>query len=729
MVDLCLSTVSSLHIWITVSSLANKDPANGKSILFRQIELNWINAPLDDPHDFIGLYLDSQPDELQAQPVSVHKLNGRMNGRLTTDYYLPMINFMNETKLLARQATSDEREIQYDIDTSAPFGPSERQNNNWHPYNAYGALAHNHQRRKKSISRTSLIDECIGYCIAYHSQSRILATNCLKTNPNWMQETQSTSRSLPSLMIPGTHNSATYPRQLDKTVLQIISKYQINQEESIFNQLVYGIRYLDLRVGHSRVKQRPEEFWIYHDIFRTDVSVEEVFEQVARFLELTSHEIIVMDFHRFTVGFQNENIQTQRERHAKLLDLLFKQLGQYIIPSYLGQHAPLNEYIAMGKRLVVGYANRAQLLGVQADNHSGMFALYSAQASQRNQQVRDIDADEVSSKRINQSCPYPVPGSPGPRRTKNLTITRLRAQQNLDTNLSDQGQQADMQSDRRMGTLIYNKLKSLKLISRQFSKRSIENKEKGDTMGDNKHRKLASNDSGSASARARQRAAGASTTSTTSTTTTTTTTREPVSAQLVLGDESAGSLEEAILNLPSRLGILFPPVRHLWPNRDTVEGLAQYMNETTCRKYFGELRSMMVELTPTVFGAISDKYDGNRRLADLANRPVTDWIRQRWLHCMNIVASDFFLGNDLIRLSIYANRMRLSNNHRHVDDLSSFGGQCKSFRRVEQLLDKSRITAGLHYHQQPQPAGTNSQSANPDGISELYSFFKRIFNL
>lgn len=674
--------------------------------MFRQIELNWINAPLDDQNDYLALYLDGNPnDDLQMPPVSVHTLNGRMSGKLTTNYYLPMIDFMNETRFSTRTQPVDEPlDIQYDIEgpleSNEPFhGLS---GGRWHRHNTYATQRrHDHpyqqQRRRQIESPTPRAtlgdDQCIGYCVAYHSQSRILATNCLKSHPNWMRETQSTMRSLPSLMIPGTHNSATYPRQLDRTVLQIINKYQINQDESIFNQLVYGIRYLDLRVGHSKVKQRPEELWIYHDIFRTDVSVDEVFDQVARFLELTTHEIIVMDFHRFTVGFQGENIQTQRERHAKLIQLLFKRLGQYIVPSYLGQHAPLNEYISMGKRLIVGYASRSQLLGALADYPTGMFGLLSAEASKKSQQLRSSESYESFD--------------------------------NSNSSDHNENQQADAQpTDRRMGTRIYNKLKSLKLISRQFSKRSLDLKEKG--AGGKSKKLFVSNNLMQHSNQLRP---------------TGELDGEAAAGQLVDGsDEGTGSPEEAMASLTSRLALLFPPVRHLWPNKDTVEGLAQYMNETTCRKYFNELRSMMVELTPTVFGAISDKYDGNRRLADSANRPVTDWIRQRWLHCMNIVASDFFLGNDIIRLSIYANRKRLNNNHRrgHADDLSSYGSQCKSFRRIEHLLDKTRIVGTSEYYshhhdnnsKQLQPASGNAhQPANPDGLTDLFSVFRRIFNL
>lgn len=637
-----------------MSSLANKDPNNAKSLLFRQIELNWMNAPLEDSNDYIGLYLDAQPDE-NALPVSVHKLNGEISGHIISDFYLPTIDFYNRTakQLNLPQNSGHHTNIYKDSYLSYADEPTQPANvyNHWQATNRFGRIDHSDHLTKRLLATQQsklpqLTAECVGYCIAYHSRNKILAKNCLKTQPNWMRDSFQyiSARSLPMLMIPGTHNSGTYPKQLDKSVLQIINKYQMNQDESIYNQLVYGIRHLDLRVGYTKVKQRSERLWIYHDIFRTDVSVTEVLEQVRRFLDSTSHEIVVMDFHRFTVGFQNENVPLQRERHAKMIELIFRHLADYIVPSYLGQHAPINEYVAMGKRLIVGYASRSALLGSHGE-HSMFGALTDKSPNDKRQQVRDIDAikqDYEDSLQVHNGT------------------------SDADSVANQQQQQSET-VDRRMGTRIYNKLKSLKLISNSFSKRTSKSALQGGKQSSEKSQKLLQGD-----------------------------------PDLVSESQSPAN-EHEIDSMIAKVALFFPPVRHLWPNKDTLEGLAQFMNETTCRKYFGEFRSMMVELTPTVFGAISDKYDGNRPLAQLVNRHVTDWIRDRWLHCINIVSSDYFLGNDLIRLSIYANKMRLL--HKNVD-LNDYG-QCDSFRRIEHLLDKSKIPIQFAY-QHPSDSIVNS---------------------
>lgn len=589
-------------------------------------------------------------------PVSIHRLNGQLSGQIITDYYLPQIDFYNETNHLGRQYNFGDDSFQginsrvgdttngkfrrYNDDDGNLFrlGISQESSNGNEFYH------HNHHHQQESFKRNNLlIDECIGYCLAYHSKNKILAQNCLKTNPNWMHDSFQyiETRSLPSLMLPGSHNSGTYPKQLDKSVLHIINKYQMNQDECIFNQLVFGIRHLDLRVGYSKVKQRPERFWIYHDIFRTEVSISDVLKQVKRFLDLTSHEIVIMDFHRFTVGFQNENASIQKERHSKLIDLIFKQVGNYIVPSYLGQHAPLNEYVSMGKRLIIGYANKGNILGSQVDQ------AYKLLNSPDKPPLRDID-----------------------------TIQQEETIDSLRDNTSERQFEHQQQSDRRVGTRIFNKLKSLKLISNSFSKRSIS----GETKQSSESSKLTSSTS------------------------------------------NEDDLHETGSHDVSRASLFFSPVRHLWPNKDTIEGLANYMNETTCRKYFGELRSMMVELTPTVFGAIADKYDGNRKLAQQVNRPITDWIRDRWLHCINIVASDFFLGNDLIRLAIHANKMRVVN--RNDPNLNS--GRCKSFKHIEHLLDKSKIPIQFAYAQYHQMIPQNQLQGNNTEIYKTKKFYHDI---
>ena len=80
----------------------------------------------------------------------------------------------------------------------------------------------------------------------------------------------------------------------------LVDRYSINQGESVWHQLLYGIRYLDIRVGYYR--NTPEKFWIVHNFIKM-IPLYEVLQAVRKFL-LSTQEVLVMDFHRFPKGFQ-----------------------------------------------------------------------------------------------------------------------------------------------------------------------------------------------------------------------------------------------------------------------------------------------------------------------------------------------------------------------------------------------------------------------------------------
>jgi hypothetical protein len=44
-----------------------------------------------------------------------------------------------------------------------------------------------------------------------------------------------------------------------------------------------------------------------------------------------------------------------------------------------------------------------------------------------------------------------------------------------------------------------------------------------------------------------------------------------------------------------------------------------------------------------------------RKLANDVNRKLTKWFRDEWARDVNIVATDYFLGNDIINVAIEAN--------------------------------------------------------------------------
>ncbi|CAG2102840.1 unnamed protein product [Medioppia subpectinata] len=164
--------------------------------------------------------------------------------------------------------------------------------------------------------------------------------------------------SLLELMIPGTHNSASYGRfsHKDNTLM---SKYSLCQDETVFNQLVYGIRFLDLRVAYDTVNGNRSKLWIVHGPVPMKQTLDSVLLQVRRFVELAPKEVLVIDFHRFEKGFNKDEISQRllRRHHRKVLALILKHLSAYLVPQTMGLHSTLNELIANNKRVIVGYAS------------------------------------------------------------------------------------------------------------------------------------------------------------------------------------------------------------------------------------------------------------------------------------------------------------------------------------------------------------------------------------
>jgi len=191
-----------------------------------------------------------------------------------------------------------------------------------------------------------------GFYIAYVRQNRTLKVNCMRLRPNWMYEDRHVIGDMPlhSLMIPGTHNAGAYDDNVGPSdALNLIRKFSINQDEDVWSQLLYGIRYLDLRVSHYR--NTPEKFWAVHDFVKIN-PLFEIINDVRRFLRSTK-EMVILDFHRFPNGFDGTN----ENNHAELLRYLKAEIGEFMAPDWLGRSVTLNDLWNMNKTLIVTYSH------------------------------------------------------------------------------------------------------------------------------------------------------------------------------------------------------------------------------------------------------------------------------------------------------------------------------------------------------------------------------------
>ena len=71
-----------------------------------------------------------------------------------------------------------------------------------------------------------------------------------------------------------------------------------------------------------------------------------------------------------------------------------------------------------------------------------------------------------------------------------------------------------------------------------------------------------------------------------------------------------------------------------------------------------DIWAAMAQLTPTAFDIILRPVYGLRKMADKVNRNLTTWIRDDYWDLANVVASDFFLGNNIIDVALEANLKR-----------------------------------------------------------------------
>jgi len=293
------SNLSSPHlsVYLTINSLA-KVYWDG-TFQKRRLELNWV-APTDRQEtDFVGLYRDN-PRWAGGDNPLIRVPAGHPGG-----YYLTSVAFP-------------------DIDILHP-----------------------------ALLSTPPRTMCLyNYWIAYVRQGEVLEANCVKIQPAWMGEMADLlgPLQLHSLFLPGSHNAGAYNKFTSYTDDTVLLRYSVNQGEDIWTQLLFGMRYLDLRVSYYA--DTPEKFWLVHDFVKQNPLYEAV-HAIKRFLRLTQEPLII-DFHRFPFGFGGDD---QAARHAELVEYLDTELGEFMAPDWLGRNrrATLNDLWALNRTLIVTY--------------------------------------------------------------------------------------------------------------------------------------------------------------------------------------------------------------------------------------------------------------------------------------------------------------------------------------------------------------------------------------
>lgn len=202
---------------------------------------------------------------------------------------------------------------------------------------------------QENVTNADSGEHCFPYWIAaLKANNEIIDSACLSIRPTWMSDIrdQLKSQRIGNIFIPGTHNSASFdgvPKFLHDIIL--------NQDRSVWTQLVFGIRYLDLRVGYYH----NEGFFINHDIVRL-AKLQPVLHEIRRFAEMAPKEVIIVDFHRFPYP-----TQFTINMHMDLVELIKSELGHLALPPgglQAGKGPTFNEIWHQNKTLIICYGKR-----------------------------------------------------------------------------------------------------------------------------------------------------------------------------------------------------------------------------------------------------------------------------------------------------------------------------------------------------------------------------------
>lgn len=158
---------------------------------------------------------------------------------------------------------------------------------------------------------------------------------CLELQPSWMNDNaeQLGTTLLSDLMMVGTHDSAAYKEYQGAGDDNLATLAVFAQEESLEQQLQWGVRLLDIRVGYYPTT--PEKFWLVHGIIKTH-PLSQGLEEVRNFLR-NSKDIIIWTTNHF------EQVWDEHA-HTELKNLYMETFSTWWVkPDDRNLDVPLND--------------------------------------------------------------------------------------------------------------------------------------------------------------------------------------------------------------------------------------------------------------------------------------------------------------------------------------------------------------------------------------------------
>ncbi|KAH9630484.1 hypothetical protein HF086_000697 [Spodoptera exigua] len=207
--------------------------------------------------------------------------------------------------------------------------------------------------------------QCLWPWVAAGDNNEMLAFNCLKIQPTWMEDAGSKINNLRigDLAIAGTHNAGAWKFNTEVSSVSRDS-FVLCQDRSIWGQLVHGIRYFDFRIAYYDFYQNEEDrYWLNHNLIRVRPLVP-LLREIRAFLDVTK-EVVFLDAHHFPVGFYQQDGAPIRSVHAGLLEIVQRELGPHLalanqFGTGVGTKGPtLQTLINADKRLLFSYVDNS----------------------------------------------------------------------------------------------------------------------------------------------------------------------------------------------------------------------------------------------------------------------------------------------------------------------------------------------------------------------------------
>jgi len=122
------------------------------------------------------------------------------------------------------------------------------------------------------------------------------------------------------MMLIGAHDAAAYRDYQGVGDDNLVTSATFAQEENLLSQLLWGVRFLDIRIGYYPTTE--EKFWLVHGIIKAH-PLKEGIQAVQRFLQI-SRDIMVWEINTFEQTWTDQ-------AHQELQDFLISEFYPWLV--------------------------------------------------------------------------------------------------------------------------------------------------------------------------------------------------------------------------------------------------------------------------------------------------------------------------------------------------------------------------------------------------------------